>query len=148
MTIDNLTWHANSAEYPPDVPRENGCTHIGIFLAWAIINNLESEQFANNHSDLIDKIRNEEITGREFLLKACNAEIREDYFNEECKQFIKNYYSTNKYISDYAKLLGRANISTVYHVVDSWKSYHFISQKIDQRYADWKSGKKWWEFWK
>ena len=148
MTIDNLTWHANSSEYPPDVPRENGCTHIGVFLAWAIINNLVSEQFLNTHGDLIEQVRHKKITGRELLLKACNAEIQENDFNEEGQQFVKNYYNSDKYINDYAKTIGTAHISTVYHVVDSWKSYDFITKKIDQRYSDWKSGKKWWEFWK
>jgi hypothetical protein len=38
MAYDRADWHYGS-DFPNDVPDENGGTHIGMFLAWAIINN-------------------------------------------------------------------------------------------------------------
>jgi hypothetical protein len=41
-TYDRADWHY-SGSFPPSQPRENGGSHIGFFLAWAICNELESE---------------------------------------------------------------------------------------------------------
>ena len=43
MAIDNANWHYGGDGFPEDLPPEAGGTHIGMFLAWAIINHLESE---------------------------------------------------------------------------------------------------------
>ena len=42
MSYDRADWHYGG-DYPKDMPPENGGTHIGIFLAWAIIHHLEGD---------------------------------------------------------------------------------------------------------
>ncbi len=148
MIFDNLTWHAKTEDYPPEVPHENGATHIGVFLAWAVKNNLQHENFSSKYDDLLQQIRNQEITGRDFFLKVCNEEFGEKCLNEEGQQFAQSYYASHKYITDYAKLVTAADIPSIYHVNDSWKLYALIEPKIDKRFSHWKSGIKWWEFWK
>ena len=42
MAYDKTDWHYGG-DYPENLPSKNGGTHIGMFLAWAINNNLEGE---------------------------------------------------------------------------------------------------------
>jgi hypothetical protein len=39
---DRADWHYGG-DYPPDLPSENGGTHIGIYLAWIIHRRLGSK---------------------------------------------------------------------------------------------------------
>jgi hypothetical protein len=43
MKYDDSSWHYGGDVFPEDLPPEAGGTHIGMFLAWAIMNYLESE---------------------------------------------------------------------------------------------------------
>ena len=40
MSYDKADWHSGG-NYPADLPSDNGGTHIGMFLAWAILRGLE-----------------------------------------------------------------------------------------------------------
>ena len=39
MAIDNAAWHYGG-NFPEELPKENGGTHIGFFLAWIINKNI------------------------------------------------------------------------------------------------------------
>jgi hypothetical protein len=41
-SIDRADWHYGG-DYPPDLPSENGGTHIDIYLAWIIHRRLGSK---------------------------------------------------------------------------------------------------------
>ena len=42
MAIDKADWHSGG-EFPANLPPENGGTHIGMFVAWAILHNLQGQ---------------------------------------------------------------------------------------------------------
>lgn len=39
MKYDDSTWHTDG-DFPADLPPEAGATHIGMFMAWALAQNL------------------------------------------------------------------------------------------------------------
>lgn len=43
-----------------------------MFLAWAIINNLEGEELIEDSKESLDAVRQRSMTGREFLIKECD----------------------------------------------------------------------------
>ena len=148
MAYDRFDWHYGSDDYPSDLPSENGGTHIGMFLAWAIINNLEGEELKEDTKESLEAVRQMSMTGREFLIKECDEKFWDIDLNYEGNDFAKDYYS-NDYINDYSKILD-INLSSLYHVKDNWDNYNKISVVISARYNKWKikQNKKWWEFWK
>jgi hypothetical protein len=79
------------------------------------------------------------MTGREFLIKQCDEKFWEDDLNEEGNRFAQSYYATNKYYGDYEAILS-AGLPTLYHVEDSWANFEKISEVLDRRYHEWKSG--------
>jgi len=152
-TIDRLDWHCTN-EYPKDLPLENAGIHIGMYLAWIIINDLIGEIHLESEQSIsqVNKVKNREITGLDFLISECDEKFWENDLNELGLQFTNFYYESEKspsYFIDYAKILSD-NVETIYHVENSWKNYDKLSKKIDKRFKAWnKTGeKKWWQIFK
>jgi hypothetical protein len=140
MAYDRADWHYGG-NYPPDLPPENGGTHIGMFLAWAITRGLEGDI---HHEDAVSQaalaaVRERRMTGREFLFKQCDEKFCDVDLSEEGNAFARSYYATDRYLEDYAATLGR-DVPTLYHVEDAWKNFDKLSRVLDQRYREWKAG--------
>lgn len=146
MAYDKIDWHSGG-DYPPDLPEENGGTHIGMFLAWAILNKLEGD--LHKSSGLISKVRDRSMTGRQFLESECDCKFTEEDLSEEGNEFASIYYEQNQYLDDYSDVLG-GGLPSLYHVEDTWENYDKLSPVIDSRYSRWKEAKKkkWWRFWR
>lgn len=43
--MDRIDWHGGSDNFPEELEHEAGGTHLGMFLAWVINNNLEAVFF-------------------------------------------------------------------------------------------------------
>ena len=135
MTTDKAEWHYGG-EFPEDLPNENGATHIGMFLAWIINNNLQGEFFDEEMADGMSDLRNRKITGREFLVDYCDEVLMGEEFNEKGATFGEVYYE-NDYALDYEETLAK-NLPTIYHVADNWENYDKIAKVIDRRFIEWK----------
>ena len=142
MTYDRTDWHSGG-DYPDDLPPENGGTHIGIYLAWAILHGLESPLHQTNSAAAIEALRSRKITGRHFLENECDGKFTENDLSPEGNTFTKHYYESNSYLNDYDTEM-KSGLPSLYHVTDSWENYDRMSIIIDRRF----SRKKWWEFWK
>ena len=147
VVYDNISWHTETDDFPPEVPRENAGIHMCVFLSWMLNNDLHSDSFNSQNTAFIEDIKGQRTKPIDFLVNAFNEEIRDEYFTEEGNRFAEHYYSSSKYFKDYAGLLGRDTL-TIYHVKDPWKVYEVVEPIIDQRFSDWKKGKKPWQFWK
>jgi hypothetical protein len=148
MKYDQIDWHS-SGDYPKELPYENGGIHIGMFLCWAINNNLEGELHKNESQDSLKQVLNREMTGLQFLLRECDEKFTDEDLNDEGNYFTKFYFESDNYLIDYEEKLG-ANVSTLYHVEDTWENFDTISKQITKRFQKWKGlqYKQWWEFWK
>jgi hypothetical protein len=142
MAIDRADWHYLN-EYPTDLDVKNASTHIGMYLTWIIINQLEGE-FHHEMEDsilAIEKIKKREMTGADFLIELCDEKFWEEDLNSEGLLFTKYYYANEEgyglYLDDYQNALA-ADVPSLYHVENSWENYDKISKIIDERYKDWK----------
>lgn len=137
MSYDRVDWHYGG-EYPADLPPENGGTHIGMFLAWAIMNNLEGELLKEELAEALAAVRARLITGRQFLIEQCDEKFLEESLSDEGNEFARIYYEDGAYIADYAHVLA-AELPSLYHVADTWENYDKIAQVISDHYAEWKA---------
>lgn len=147
MVYDRAYWHFGG-EYPEDLPLANGGTHIGMFLAWVINNNLEGEVHKLESQVSLSAVRNKEMTGRDFLIKECSEKFWQEDLNEEGNAFALYYYESDTYFADYKAALAE-DIPSLYHVEDTWENYQILAPVISRRYIQWqrKQSKKWWQFW-
>ena len=138
-SIDKIDWHSGG-NFPDDLPPENGGTHIGMFLAWIINNDLIGEMHLEDSIEFINSVKNREKTGRDFLIEQCDGKFWDEDLNKEGLEFTKYYYDDDKsnlYINDYDELLGEG-LETLYHVENSWDNYDKIKKRVDERYLEWK----------
>lgn len=142
MIIDNIEWHYRD-NYPEDIDRINAATHIGIFLAWIIENNFESEYLKKIAYNDIKKIRMREITGREFVINNCNKSLEDKFIDKKVLEFVFGYYLSSRedycqYIADYVEIFSNDDINSTYEVEDRWENYYRVFTIINKRYNEWK----------
>ena len=153
MSYDRANFDYSTEADP--LPKGHAATHIGMFLAWAVINELHSDLLRDHYEELLAKLRRREITGRQFFEAACSERFSERDLNEEGNAFAQHYYvdETGKrgaYFSDYKKVL-TADLPSFWHVANTWENYEKIAAVISRRYEEWKNPsrrKRWWQFWK
>jgi hypothetical protein len=140
MSYDRADWHYGAENYPKDLPPESGGTHIGFFLAWAIMNGLEGEFHREESSASLAAVRARQMTGRQFLFKECDEKFWDEDLSDEGNAFTKEYYNVTdekgcRYLEDYdCAFPGVA----AYHVEDTWQSYDKIAPLISRRFEEWK----------
>lgn len=134
MAIDKAKWHSDG-EYPADLPPENGGTHIGVFLAWAVLNGLDGDDLRADGAESLDRLRRREITGRDLLFRECDGMLIRDDLSEVGWKFARAYYTT--YQSDYSRVVGN-ELPSIYHAADTWELYEAVAPVIDKRFAAWK----------
>lgn len=134
MAIDRMDWHYGG-DFPDDLSDENGGTHIGIYLAWIINNDLQGEIHDEDSAEALQDVKNRKITGRDFLIEQCDEKFWEEDLNEEGFAFTEFYYH-EKYFDDYANALAK-NSASIYHVENTWENYDKIAFVIDSRFKQW-----------
>ena len=130
-SIDRADWHYGG-DFPEGVPNENGATHIGMFMAWIINNEMIGEIHLEDAANDLMEVKNREMTGRVFLINNCDEKLWDDDLNEEGVKFTNSYY-TAKYLPDYSATFEN-DYATIYHVEDTWENYDRISKVIDTNY--------------
>lgn len=153
MSYDRANFDYSTEADP--LPKGHAGTHIGMFLAWAVLNGLESDHHRAHSAGLLARLRRREITGRQFFEAACQERFAEKDLNDEGNQFVQHYYvdeagRRGEYFADYKKVL-TARLPSFWHVADNWENYEKIAAVINRRYAEWKNPrarKRWWQFWR
>lgn len=54
MKLDDASWHFSSPDFPKDMAAKAGATHIGMFFAWATLNDMLSDELK---ADLEDELK-------------------------------------------------------------------------------------------
>ena len=153
MSYDRANFDYSTEADP--LPKGHAATHVGMFLAWAVINELHSDFLRDHYEELLAKLRRREITGRQFFEAACSERFSERDLNEEGNAFAQHYYvdeagKRGAYFADYKKVLA-AGLPSFWHVANTWENYEKIAAVISRRYEEWKNPsrrKRWWQFWK
>jgi hypothetical protein len=139
MAYDRADWHYGG-DFPADLPDESGGTHIGVFLAWAIMNNLEGELHRQDSSEALSAVRERQMTGREFLFEQCDEKFWEEDLNDVGNAFAREYYGSGgecgPYFTDYEAVLA-AGLPSFYHIEDTWDNYDKLAPVITSRFREW-----------
>jgi hypothetical protein len=136
MKYDDASWHYGG-DYPKDLPSEAAATHIGMFLAWAILRDLVGDLHREDSQASLEKVRTRHMTGREFLLKECDEKFTDEDLSELGNEFALSYYEQT-YLTDYCDTLVEGD--TAYHVADTWENFARLAKVLDRRLAEWQRG--------
>lgn len=104
MAFDKMDWHA--VTFPDSIPYENAGTHIGMYLAWLVNNDLIQDDWREEFADAFERVRSREMTGRDLLVECLDEALPEELMVDEALEFTGEYYVTS-YIDDFEPALGR-----------------------------------------
>lgn len=140
MAYDRADWHYGADNFPKDLPSESGGTHIGMFLAWAIMNGLEGDFHRENSPTSLAAVRARQMTGCQFLFKECDEKFWDEDLSDGGNAFAKVYYDVTgesccNYLEDYEQAFPGV---PAYCVEDNWQNYDKIASIISQRFEEWK----------
>lgn len=128
------------------LPEEHAYNHTTFFMAWLVKNHLMSEEFENDGP--VNDYRHEKITINK-LYEWWDCCLISDMLSLEGNAFAQAYFDFNKgsYLKDYHERLQK-NLPSEFHVPYTAENEATIHAVIDQRFKEWKEGKKWWQLWK
>jgi len=147
---DKAKWHFGG-NFPKDLEDFHGYIHTGMFLGWLIDNDLVSDEFKNEHTEEIEKFKQQRLTGSQIFESCCDGVLMIEDISELGNRFALPYFDFNsgQYMGDYEKTLAK-NLPSAYHVTDTWDNYAKLKQVVDKRFSDWKNQnykKPIWKFW-
>ena len=123
-------------QFPSSLPIEKAYLHIGIYLGWIVDRKLYSEYFEEEAATEIFRFNRREI-GPIVLSEIWDGRLSHELFSNDGNLFTYYYYAGGIYKKDYINILADSAPS-LYHVEDTWENYGKISQKINDRFMDWK----------
>lgn len=145
MEYDDAPWHYGR-DYPKDLLKGAGTTHISMFVAWAVLNGLGGELHTNEFPDNLAILRRREMTPGQWFLSACDGKFVDEDLSDEGNRFAEFYYDYDQrpslYLADYEKAFPRrqgffGTSKSLDCMPDTWETFAEISPLIDARYADW-----------
>ncbi|MFZ6748853.1 hypothetical protein [Undibacterium sp. Ren11W] len=143
--LDDTSWHLSSEEFSEDLPEENSATHIGMFVAWAIHNDLWGEIPGGDWAGPMQQVRKHEISGSRFVLEQCDGKLFSEMLNEKGALFAGWYY--DHYTKDYQCTLAQ-DLESDYHVSDTRENYERMAGVLSAKYKKFTLRRKpWWKFW-
>jgi hypothetical protein len=129
-TLDDASFHSDADDFPPDVPKENGATHIGMFLRWTIDNGLFDQPMIPEEA--VEAVRNRTMSGRNFLLDHCDGTLFPQLFNDAGADFATKHYQG--FLEDFERLLC-PGLRSGYEVEDNEENYRTMAAALDARWA-------------
>ena len=140
MKYDDASWHYGG-EFPKELPAEAGATHIGMFVAWALLSGLAGELHISDFPETISQLANRSITPGAFFLAACDGKFTDEDLNDEGNAFAKHYfdYDHGQYLEDYEAALGHgvpAGPNGLYYIADTLENIDKLRPVLDGRLAE------------
>lgn len=144
VKYDDASWHSEGEGYPPEVGTEAGATHIGMFLAWAVLGGRVSAELADDAADEIAVLRERATTPGAFLLGATDGTLVDEDLDDVAAAFASAYYAGDEeegglYLEDYVDAVspGDGEPEDVYRVPDTWETYDLVGPLVDARFSQW-----------
>jgi hypothetical protein len=105
-----------------------------MYLAWIIVNRLESFSLRQTAPAPAEEVRSKQVTGRAFLFAHCAGRLTSDALNSEAQALTQSYYE-GQYLRDFDEVLvSKAN--GTYTVVDNWANYEKLAAVMNKRLLD------------
>lgn len=140
---DDASWHYGG-KFPAELPEEAGGTHIGMFVAWAVLAGFGSDDICGEDSEgaeFVAQLRERSITPGAFIF-LLDGKFTDEDLNDEGNAFACAYYDTKhgKYVEDYEATVGD-DVPDLYYVEDSWATFDRLKPMLDQRLAEWRASR-------
>ena len=139
MKYDDASWHYGG-DFPAELPRSAGATHIGMFVAWALLHGLASDIHLREFPEPLAQLRERKITPGQFLIDACDEKFTDEDLSDVGNRFAEHCYERESrpgsYFADYAATVG-TEASSIYHVPDTWETFDQLAPVIQQRLEEW-----------
>ncbi|MGD8912335.1 MAG: hypothetical protein PVJ68_06280 [Candidatus Thiodiazotropha sp.] len=138
MKYDDASWHYGG-DFQSDLPNNAGATHTGMYVAWALLNDLAGDFFTEDSPEDLLQLQKRETTPGAFFISMCDGKFTDDDVNDEGNSFTEYYFDfeNGRYLDDYEEILCK-ELPSLYHVKDSWENFDKISPIIAKRYKEWK----------
>lgn len=146
-TLDDATWHSDGEGFPPEAGPEAGATHIGVFLAWAVLAGHVSADLEDDAADDLAALRARELTGGRFVHESRDGTLVTDDLDADAAAFALAYYVGDEddedggglFLEDYVDAVspGDGEPEDVYLVPDTWETYDLVGPVIDARFSQW-----------
>jgi hypothetical protein len=142
MKYDDASWYleGDTPKYPAETPEIHASVMPGMYLAWAIQNDLTD---TIHTGEAVTKLNNREITPAEYL-EICDGMLTDEDFTETGNEFTNEYYQgengDGQYAYDYFETFGVDNDS-MFTVPNTWEAYDMIAKVLDERLVEWNSGR-------
>lgn len=122
---DDAAWHYTNDSFPDDLPPEAGATHIGMFVAWCLLNGLSGRAVE------IKELADRSVTPGMWFFNTYNGQFTLDLLSDRGNAFTKDYF--DDYLDDYESLMPEGILS-LYHFSDSWENYDALDKLIRSRF--------------
>jgi hypothetical protein len=137
LKFDDASWHYGG-DFPDDLPEQAGATHIGMFVAWCLLNGLAGDVYTTELASAFEKLRSRASTPGAWFLAVCDGKFTDEDLSDGVVAFAASYYDgeTPQYLEDYDDTLG-AELESLYHATDTWASYDTLAPILAQRFNEW-----------
>jgi hypothetical protein len=145
--LDDASWHSDGEGFPPEAGPEAGATHIGVFLAWAVLGGHVSDDLEEESAEELAALRARELTGGRFVHESCDGKLVTDDLAPDAAAFALAYYAGDDededdgglYLEDYVDSVssGDGEPEDVYRVPDTWETYDLVGPLIEARFSQW-----------
>ncbi|MBD3681128.1 hypothetical protein H3005_04530 [Stenotrophomonas sp. Br8] len=140
MKYDDASWHSDG-DFPADLAPEAGATHIGMYVAWLLLQGMAGEELVDDMKDELHALTQRTMTPAQFLL-VCDGKFLDDMINDEANAFTLEYYQADDclYPDDYIELLAD-DLPSIYHAADTWENFDRLAPVIAQRFTTWQAAR-------
>lgn len=138
--FDKAKWHYEG-EFPSELDNHQAYVPTGMFVAWAIHNDLVGKRSRKEDAADIDRVKRGEMTGAQFYRINWDGVLSSKELTDEADAFAREYLDIHNDLYtavDFTNVLA-AGLPTIYHVEDSFENYRIMEPIITERYRDWKS---------
>ena len=140
MKYDDASWHSDG-DFPADLAPEAGATHIGMYVAWLLLQGMAGEELVDDMKDELHALTQRTMTPAQFLL-VCDGKFLDDMINDEANAFTLEYYQADDclYPDDDIELLAD-DLPSIYHAADTWENFDRLAPVIAQRFTTWQAAR-------
>ncbi len=139
MKYDDTSWHYGG-DFPENLPDTAGATHIGMFVAWCLLNGLAGAIHLDDFPEELENLKERKLTPGAWFIQAVDEKFTDEDLSEEGNKFTEFYYDfdNGNYLGDYESSVGQGLEST-YEVPNTWDAYDQLSPVIQKRFDAWKA---------
>lgn len=122
-------------DFETELPNENGGRHMGLFLEWAVLRGLASDELMERS----EALRRGETTGLELLFDHCDGKLWDSDLNDEGNAFAADAYERwcmDDFI-DAMNCTGESSIDEIFGAEITPQRHDRVLWQWDRRYSDW-----------